>query len=114
MTRKTDKQLGMHRAITRRDFVQGSSLAVLGAVTSGAISVTTTAADNTASALSTDGYYPPTKTGMRGSHNGAYEVAHALARQGARFDNPIETEEEFDLVVVGAGISGLAAAHYYQ
>ena len=114
MTRKTDKQLGMHRAITRRDFVQGSSLAVLGAVTSGAISVTTMAAENTALALSTDGYYPPTKTGMRGSHNGAYEVAHALARQGARFDNPIETEEEFDLVVVGAGISGLAAAHYYQ
>lgn len=112
--RKTDKQLGMHRSITRREFVQGSSLAVLGAVTSGAVSVTATAAENTASALSTDGYYPPTKTGMRGSHNGAYEVAHALARQGARFDNPIETEEEVDLVVVGAGISGLAAAHYYQ
>ncbi|MBT6333995.1 MAG: twin-arginine translocation signal domain-containing protein, partial [Halieaceae bacterium] len=36
VTCKTDKQLGMHRSITRRDFVQGSSLAVLGAVTSGA------------------------------------------------------------------------------
>ena len=114
MTRKTDKQLGMQRSITRRDFVQGSSLAVLGAVTSGAFSVTATTAAEAASARTASSYYPPTKTGMRGSHNGAYEVAHALARQGARFDNPIETEEEFDLVVVGAGISGLAAAHYYQ
>ena len=114
MTRKTDKQLGMHRSITRRDFVQGSSLAVLGAVTSGAASVTATAAAEAASALTAGSYYPPTKTGMRGSHNGAYEVAHALARQGASFDNPEATGEEYDLVVVGAGISGLAAAHYYR
>ncbi|WP_435212919.1 NAD(P)-binding protein [Luminiphilus sp. nBUS_16] len=114
MTRKTDKQLGMHRSITRRDFVQGSSLAVLGAVTSGAASVTATATAEAASALTAGSYYPPTKTGMRGSHNGAYEVAHALARQGASFDNPEATGEEYDLVVVGAGISGLAAAHYYR
>ena len=114
MRRKTDKQLGMHRSITRRDFVQGSSLAVLGAVTSGAASVTATAAAEAASALTAGSYYPPTKTGMRGSHNGAYEVAHALARQGASFDNPEATGEEYDLVVVGAGISGLAAAHYYR
>jgi spermidine dehydrogenase len=114
VTRKTDKQLGMHRSITRRDFVQGSSLAVLGAVTSGAVSVTATAAAEAASAGAPGNYYPPTKTGMRGSHNGAYEVAHALARQGANFDNPEATGEEYDLVVVGAGISGLAAAHYYR
>ena len=114
MTRKTDKQLGMHRSITRRDFVQGSSLAVLGAVTSGAVSVTATGAENTASPRTIDNYYPPTKTGMRGSHNGAYEVAHALARQGASFDNPEDTGEEYDLVIVGAGISGLAAAYYYR
>ena len=55
MTRKTDKQFGMHRAITRRGFVQGSRLAVLGAVTSGAIGDATTAAENTATALSTYG-----------------------------------------------------------
>jgi len=114
VTRKTDKQLGMHRSITRRDFVQGSSLAVLGAVTSGAVSFTATAAAEAASTPETGRYYPPTKTGMRGSHNGAYEVAHALARQGASFDNPEATGEEYDLVVVGAGISGLAAAHYYR
>jgi len=114
VTRKTDKQLGMHRSITRRDFVQGSSLAVLGAVTSGAVSVTATGAENTASPRTIDNYYPPTKTGMRGSHNGAYEVAHALARQGASFDNPEDTGEEYDLVIVGAGISGLAAAYYYR
>ena len=58
--------------------------------------------------------YPPVKTGMRGSHPGAYEIAHALARDGAKFPDPKSTEEHYDLIVVGAGISGLAAAHYYQ
>ena len=58
--------------------------------------------------------YPPVKTGMRGSHPGAYEIAHALARDGAKFPEPKSTEEHYDLIVVGAGISGLAAAHYYQ
>ena len=113
MTGKSDRQLGMGRAITRRDFVQGSSVAMAAALSSrlGAASALipdTDAADPGAV------YYPPTRTGMRGSHAGAYEVAHALARQGAAFDDPIDTGENYDLVIVGAGISGLAAAHYYR
>ena len=62
----------------------------------------------------TPAYYPPTRTGMRGSHPGSYEVAHALARQGAQFDDAVDTGEHYDLVIVGAGISGLADAHYYR
>ena len=54
------------------------------------------------------------RTGLRGSHPGAFEIAHALAREGATFPDPVDLDEHYDLVVVGAGISGLAAAHYYR
>ena len=59
-------------------------------------------------------YYPPTLTGLRGSHPGSFEVAHALAREGKRFENPQALDESYDLVVVGGGISGLAAAYFYR
>ena len=58
--------------------------------------------------------YPPERTGLRGSHPGSYEVAHEI-RDGRRWevdDAPIT--DEVDLVVVGAGISGLAAARFYR
>ncbi|MBT7541093.1 MAG: NAD(P)-binding protein [Gammaproteobacteria bacterium] len=58
-------------------------------------------------------YYPPTLTGMRGSHAGSFEVAHALAWQGQKPDAYESLDEHYDLVVVGAGMSGLAAAWYY-
>ena len=58
--------------------------------------------------------YPPLRTGLRGSHPGSYKTAHDLAIEGRSFDSPAESDEQYDLVVVGAGISGLAAAHYYQ
>ncbi len=57
-------------------------------------------------------YYPPTLTGMRGSHVGSFEVAHALAWQGQKPDSYKSLDEHYDLVVVGAGMSGLAAAWY--
>ena len=57
--------------------------------------------------------YPPAKTGLRGSHPGSFEVAHAL-RDGAAFAHPNILDEHYDLIVVGAGISGLAAARFYQ
>ena len=113
MTKKSDRPLGMGRAITRRDFVQGSSVALTAAL------ATRLGAANPGTAGSVAGaqapaYYPPTRTGMRGSHPGSYEVAHALARQGAQFDDAVDTGEHYDVVIVGAGISGLAAAHYYR
>ena len=59
-------------------------------------------------------YYPPTLTGMRGSHKGSFEVAHALAWAGEKPAKYEKLDEEYDLVIVGAGISGLATAWFYQ
>jgi len=59
-------------------------------------------------------YYPPTLTGMRGSHKGSFEVAHALAWQGQKPAQYHPLNEHYDLVVVGSGISGLATAWFYQ
>ena len=59
--------------------------------------------------------YPPALTGMRGQHPGSFEVAHAFAREGQRFGvDSAAAEESYDLVVVGGGISGLAAAWFYR
>jgi spermidine dehydrogenase len=60
-------------------------------------------------------YYPPALTGMRGSHPGSFEAAHAL-RDGKRWDSApaLDTGETYDLVVVGGGISGLSAAYFFR
>ena len=58
------------------------------------------------------GYYPPKLMGMRGSHPGSFEAAHLL-RDGKIFET-VDSKESYDLVVVGAGISGLSAAYFYQ
>jgi len=58
--------------------------------------------------------FPPKRCGMRGSHAGAFEVAHQI-RDGAEFRMANEpVEGQYDLVVVGSGISGLAAAHFHR
>ncbi len=106
--KKTDLELGMGQPITRRDLIHHSALAAVGL----ALFPDDIAAASDAAAAPR--YYPPTRTGLRGSHPGAFESAHALAREGKSFPPPRDLAEEYDLVVVGAGISGLAAARYYQ
>lgn len=95
--------------ITRRDFLHDLSLASL-ALSLPGLSMAQT--DRLASEQAS--YYPPTLTGMRGAHAGAFEVAHQLAREGKAFENPQILDEHYDLVIVGAGISGLAAAYFYR
>ena len=66
-------------------------------------------------AATVDDVYPPALTGMRGSHAGSFEVAHALSWAGAKWPVPQrQTDSTYDLVVVGGGISGLAAAFFYR
>ena len=101
----------MHRKITRRDFINGV------AVTAGAAMMPwhLFAADESAPEKSPN-YYPPALTGMRGSHPGSFDAAHAL-RDGTFWDSagkPEDTGETYDLIIVGGGISGLAAAHFYR
>jgi spermidine dehydrogenase len=107
-----DDPLGMTRAITRRDFLDGIAI--------GAASLLVPACkrDGGSRPFAPErdpSYYPPGRVGMRGSHPGSFEVAHQL-RDGTwrQIGEPEPTGEHFDLVVVGAGISGLAAAHFYR
>jgi spermidine dehydrogenase len=108
---RRDRELGMSRKITRRDFLNGV------AVTAGAAALMPwdLAAAGEAPKKSSI-YYPPAKTGLRGSHPGAFEAAHSL-RDGTFWESagkPIDTGETYDLIVVGGGISGLAAAHFHR
>nr|NIL95448.1 NAD(P)-binding protein [Woeseiaceae bacterium]NIP22110.1 NAD(P)-binding protein [Woeseiaceae bacterium]NIS91233.1 NAD(P)-binding protein [Woeseiaceae bacterium] len=59
-------------------------------------------------------YYPPILTGMRGNHPGSFEVSHALAWSGQKPAEYRALDEHYDMVIVGAGVSGLAAARFYQ
>jgi spermidine dehydrogenase len=90
--------------ISRRDFLNGTALVIAGGLTP------------LAQLRADPGrYYPPALTGMRGSHPGSFEVAHRVGREGKSFDiSGLTVEESFDLVVVGGGISGLAAAWFYR
>jgi spermidine dehydrogenase len=107
-----DRKLGLGRRITRRDFINGV------AVTAGAAMMPwhLFAADDPRAPEKSSTYYPPALTGMRGSHPGSFDAAHSL-RDGTFWDSvgkPEDTGETYDLIVVGGGISGLAAAHFYR
>jgi len=121
----TDRELGMDVAITRRDFLNGVAIAIGASVVAPHLNAQEESGPDTsardpllASGITQQSpkYDPPSLEGMRGSHPGSFEVAHQL-RDGAFWDRagtPEATNENYDLVVVGGGISGLAAAYFYR
>src|SRR5262245_64653324 len=89
--------------ITRRDFLNGTALAIAAGLTP-AMQI-----------AAQPSRYPPALIGLRGQHPGAFETAHALVRDRAAFAvDTLPAEERYDLVVIGGGISGLAAAWFYR
>ncbi len=101
-----DRRLGMDQAISRRDFLNGVGIAI------GASLLPACAKTGEPMVEGPSAYYPPAATGMRGSHPGSFEAAHAAVR-GQQWATE-KTDEHYDLVVAGAGISGLAAAYIYR
>ena len=112
-----DRQLGMDKPIARRDFLNGFAITIGSTVIQGFLPRLAWAAEGADQFLQDKpGYYPPTLTGMRGSHDGSFEAAH-LERDGSFWKHaspPVETGETYDLIVVGGGMSGLAAAYFYR
>jgi spermidine dehydrogenase len=124
-----DRALGMGAGITRRDFLNGVALTVGSAaahsvfpgmaqgMSHGIIPPemwAAVAADLEAQNVA--GYYPPGKIGLRGDHAGSFETMHSV-RDGVFWDSApkaVDTGETYDLVIVGGGISGLAAAHFFR
>src|ERR1700693_4079846 len=89
--------------ISRRDLLNGMALTIASGLTPAA----QIAAD--------PARYPPASTGLRGQHPGSFEIAHEFAHaDNYRFVHDTAIEESYDLIVVGAGISGLAAAWFYR
>ena len=86
--------------MTRRDFINGMAVAVVAGMTPLEI-------------LARDGkspYYPPLWQNLVGSDDDSYFFAHAL-RDGEQYDfTKIPIQEHYDVVIIGAGISGLSAA----
>jgi len=92
-----------HR-VSRRDFLNGVALTIGSGLAP--IDLLLAASEPTA--------YPPALTGSRGSTDASFAVAHQL-RDGQKFSiGGLPIEDTVDLVVVGAGISGLAAAFDYR
>src|SRR5215467_11393104 len=108
-----NKSLGMNRAISRRDFLDGVALSIGSTLIPPAALAFDSAGHVPEKA---NGYYPPALRGMRGTHDGTFTYAHRL-RDGepwTALGTPEATGENYDLVIVGAGISGLAAAYFYR
>ena len=117
MTSNRDRELGMFRNTTRRDFLNGVAIGA-GTAAAGGLLSSLVWADAAADTAPQDkpGYYPPALTGLRGSHVGSFEAAHNL-RDGNFWKSagkPADTGEAYDLIIVGGGISGLATAYFWR
>jgi spermidine dehydrogenase len=112
-SQRSDRELGIDRAIPRRDFLNGAAMVIGSAFLPARLHANETKSDELQNHA---GYNPPVTTGLRGSHPGSFEIAHSL-RDGTFWKDAAAPEpltEKYDLIIVGGGISGLAAAHFYR
>ena len=98
-------------SVTRRDFLNGIALTIAAGLTP--LQQLAFASEYTKQSILGADYYPPKLTGIRGSHDGSFEASHFLGRANGQFTLPTDIEEEYDLIVIGGGISGLTAALLY-
>src|SRR6266403_2091777 len=105
---KQDRELGMTREITRRDFLLGVAI--------GAEQLFAAAAFDEFAPEKAPDYYPPSRTGIRGNHDGSFTFAHRMrdGESASSLGEAVATGENYDLVIVGGGISGLAAAYRFR
>ncbi|MDJ0789647.1 MAG: twin-arginine translocation signal domain-containing protein, partial [Myxococcota bacterium] len=122
-----DRELGMGREISRRDFLQGALGGAVGSAVGGLVAgawpraavaqpeAGAASSVGTAGVPASPSLHPPSRTGLRGSHVGSFEVAHQMAFERRTDWGPAHEPDpgEYDLVVVGTGVSGLSAAFLY-
>src|ERR1700751_436550 len=92
----SDRELGMDRAIPRRDFLNGAAMAIGSTLLPGALQQQARSGGGTQNHA---GYNPPVSAGLRGSHAGSFEIAHIL-RDGTFWKNaraPGVLSEKYDL-----------------
>src|SRR5208282_6218292 len=116
MTDARDHELGMDRNITRRDFLNGVAIGIGSLALGSTLTGCSQHGGSESAAQDGAGYSPPAASGMRGDNTGSFEAAHGL-RDGTFWQTAgtaTPTDGTYDLIVVGAGISGLAAAHFFR
>ncbi|HUU36200.1 MAG TPA: FAD/NAD(P)-binding protein, partial [Vicinamibacterales bacterium] len=114
MSTKRDRELGMFRDISRRDFIGGVAVGLGSASWLSGCAPGEPPVPPDPGLERVPGYYPPGLTGLRGDHEGSYEAAHRMRDGAVPVTDALDMRETYDLVVVGGGISGLAAAHYFR
>src|SRR3954469_23425720 len=105
-----DKRLGLNDPITRRDFVNGAMVAGAALLMNRPLSGVEIADDWTGYGGVGDYRH------ANGNTLGVMNVAHAMRDGGfeRRMGSVVDTGETYDLVAVGGGLSGLAAAVFFQ
>lgn len=119
MPDEQDDKLGMGREIARRDFLNGVAVGAGAALLANRLSAGGLIAAgifDEPAGQNSPGYYPPAKMGMRGNHDGSFTMAHRMrdGENAGALGAAAATGESYDLIVVGGGISGLAAAYRFR